>query len=72
MRAIERQDLWVIVILYNISIEEIMDNVDPTLRIYLKNNTYIKWGEPYFWDILKKSLKKGKKINGTQEQNIQA
>ena len=65
IRATERKEGWVIVILYNISLDEVNDDIDDDLRVYLKNNTYIEWGDPYFWRKLEKSLKKGKRPGKT-------
>ena len=63
MRAANRKSRWVIVILYDICVEEIINDIDPTLRIYLENNTYIKWGDPNFWTKLKKALRKKRRTN---------
>ena len=49
----------VVIILYNIRAEDIIDDIDPVFRTYLQSNSYIQWGDPNFWTKLKKQLKNG-------------
>ena len=70
VKASERKEGWVIVILYNISLEEVKDDINEELKAYLKSNTYIEWGDRYFWPKLEKALKEGKNSGNPQGKNI--
>ena len=43
---------------------------DPDLQRYLKNNTYIKWGDPDFWVKLKRALRKKTKRGWINNKKI--
>lgn len=53
LKAIKERCARVVIILLD---EVDSQKLDPELKAYLTMNTYVKWGDPWFWEKLRYAL----------------